>query len=240
MFCQILNNKRTHKRGEKKHSYGVTQSCSQQLHFWFCHRTEIILHTSPGRSQRSLPLPDLYKLHILLCRNLFRGATDPKHRFFVIDTTALHWAHDLTTAFSVSSAKKLWCRRTEMGMCLGLLKRRSNRTQVEETDLRLRSQRGAYFWWAAKLMKLSFPCACILSPLSSQFSVYVLLPAFWRAPMTPSSLAGQKALCSGYRLSDQPAGCCFWVFEDLRSLWWKHSFWSFSSVWPIFHKTEYV
>lgn len=100
-----------HIKGKKKPkqcSYGVTQSCSQQLHFWFCHWNEIILHTSPGRSQRSLPLLDLYKLHILLCRNLFRGATDPKHRFFVIDTTALHWAHDLTTAFSVSQ-QNLWC-----------------------------------------------------------------------------------------------------------------------------------
>lgn len=102
MSCEIVVNIRTRMR---KWSVQVVcwsvQSWSQWLLLWFCHLNENIFHASPGRSQRSL---DLYKLHILLRCNLFRGAADPKQSF-AIDTIALQCACDLMTTFSVSSAK---------------------------------------------------------------------------------------------------------------------------------------
>lgn len=115
MFCLVLKNKCTHKR--KKMFLWCDSKLFPVVTFLFLSLDGIILQVSPGRSQRSLPLPDLYKLHNLLHLNLFRGATDPEHRFFVIDTTGRHWEHDLMTQFL---QQQLWCCwRIEMGICLG-------------------------------------------------------------------------------------------------------------------------
>lgn len=135
-------------------------------------------------SQRSLPLPDLYKLHNLLHLNLFRGATDPEHKFFVIDTTGRHWEHDLMTQFLQQQ----------------LLKNRDGNLPVRQRDPTGSKWRRhlyrVYSPGAAKRV-LSFTHICALCSLNSQSSVNVSLLVLSSMPWLLPLWMGKRRCAHG-------------------------------------------